>query len=346
LQSREGPMCDTLVALGNSTADGSVILAKNSDREPNEAQALTCVPRTRHAPGSIVRCTYLELPQVAETNEVLLCRPFWMWGAEMGCNDHGVAIGNEAVFTREPYGKEPGLIGMDMLRLALERAGTARQALDVIVELLEAYGQGGNCGYRHKLYYHNSFLIADPAEAWVLETAGRHWAAERVRDVRTISNGLTIDDADLPSPGPDRAADAKGWAQCYADPFMTRMDGCGARRLRSMALLRAQPGQIAVQTMMATLRDHGQAAAGDPSWDPPGPASRSARWSHTWRRAGRWCGSPARRRRAPASSSPSTWEGLACRMHLLRSPRASVPCRAPNRMPNPCGGPTNACTAP
>jgi secernin len=79
-------MCDTLVALGNSTADGSVILAKNSDREPNEAQALTYVPRTRHAPGSTVRCTYLELPQAAETNEVLLCRPFWMWGAEMGCN--------------------------------------------------------------------------------------------------------------------------------------------------------------------------------------------------------------------------------------------------------------------
>ena len=33
-------MCDTLVALGNSTADGSVIFAKNSDRDPNEAQGV------------------------------------------------------------------------------------------------------------------------------------------------------------------------------------------------------------------------------------------------------------------------------------------------------------------
>ncbi len=36
----EETMCDTLVALGSATADGRVILAKNSDREPNEAHRL------------------------------------------------------------------------------------------------------------------------------------------------------------------------------------------------------------------------------------------------------------------------------------------------------------------
>ena len=69
----------------------------------------------------------------------------------MGANEHGVAIGNEAVFTKVPYDKGPALLGMDLLRLALERAATARQALDVITGLLVEHGQGGNCTPRPAL---------------------------------------------------------------------------------------------------------------------------------------------------------------------------------------------------
>nr|MBC7245255.1 C69 family dipeptidase [Chloroflexota bacterium] len=271
-------MCDTLVAVGEATADGTTILAKNSDREPNEAQVLTYIPRARHEPGSKVKCTYIEVPQVAETYEVILSRPFWMWGCEMGANEHGVAIGNEAVFTREPYGKEPGLLGMDMMRLALERADTARKALDIIVELLATYGQSGNCGFQHKTYYHNSFIIADPEEAWVLETAGKYWAAERVRGVRTISNGLTIGNKwDLASPGLVEHAIEKGWckskedfhfARCYSDFLYTRLDGCRPRQCRSTALLEEQQGRITPQVMMSVLRDHGSGAVADATWNP------------------------------------------------------------------------------
>jgi dipeptidase len=196
----------------------------------------------------------------------------------MGVNEHGVAIGNEAVFTKEPYQKKGGLLGMDLARLALERADTARQALDVIVELLENYGQGGNHGFAKKEYYHNSFLIADPDQAWLLETAGAYWAAQQVRGVRTISNGLTLGDRwDLAAPGLAQHALDKGWykppnefhfAHSYSDFLYTNLDGCRTRRARSTELLEAREGQITVETMMATLRDHGKRAAGDESWNP------------------------------------------------------------------------------
>ncbi len=271
-------MCDTMVALGNATVDGSVILAKNSDREPNEAHVLVYIPRTRHEPGSKVKCTYIEIPQVSETYEVLLCKPFWIWGCEMGVNEHGVAIGNEAVFTKEPYIKGESLIGMDFIRLALERADTAYKALEIIIQLLETYGQGGNCGFRHKTYYHNSFIIADPKEAWVLETAGTFWAAEKVHDVRAISNGLTIGSRwDMASPGLVEHAMEKGWcrtqkdfhfARCYSDLIYTRLDGCRTRQSRATDLLEKHKGHISVNTMMSILRDHGPEAETDPLWNP------------------------------------------------------------------------------
>jgi len=271
-------MCDTVIATGEATADGTIILAKNSDREPNEAQVLTYVPRTKHEPGSVVKCTYVKVPQVEETYEVLLSRPFWMWGCEMGANEFGVAIGNEAVFTKEPYTKGPSLTGMDLARLALERADTARKALDTVIELLETYGQGGNGGFRKKLYYHNSFIIADPNEAWVLETAGKFWVAEQVRGIRTISNGLSIgSEWDLASPGLVEHAIEKGWcrsrdefhfARCYSDFLYTRLDGCRIRRQRSTELLEAQKGHVTVETMLGILRDHGPRAVNNPRWHP------------------------------------------------------------------------------
>jgi secernin len=101
------------------------------------------------------------------THGVLLCKPVWMWGAEMGANDVGVAIANEAVFaSRVSPRREPALLGMDLLRLALERSATADAAVSVIAALVESHGQGGNCAFRGSFYYHNAFLIAD---RWVQE---------------------------------------------------------------------------------------------------------------------------------------------------------------------------------
>lgn len=67
-------------------------------------------------------------------------------------------------------------------RLGLERGSTAKEALDVIVALLEEHGQGGNyyedAGSCHS--FQSAYLIVDREEAWVLETVGKYWAAEKV----------------------------------------------------------------------------------------------------------------------------------------------------------------------
>jgi dipeptidase len=85
-------MCDTIAATGSATADGITLFGKNSDREPNEAQNLCHIPGQRHDLGARVKCTYISIPQAAKTNAILLSKPFWMWGAEMGVNEHGLRI--------------------------------------------------------------------------------------------------------------------------------------------------------------------------------------------------------------------------------------------------------------
>ena len=159
--------CDSLVALGSATADGAVRFAKNSDRPAGECQPLVQMPAARHPPDARVRCQYVDLPQVVETARLIGSRPYWLWGCEHGLNEHGVAIGNHTVFSKDRL-TGPGLIGMDLVRLGLERGRTAAQAVDVISALVEAHGQGGS-GYVDKDWpCHNSFLIADRDQAYLL----------------------------------------------------------------------------------------------------------------------------------------------------------------------------------
>jgi secernin len=258
-------MCDTFVALSPATADGSVVFGKNSDRPAGEAQAVRRFAGGRHAPGSTVRCTYVEIPQAPRTFATLLSKIGWMWGAEMGANEPGVVIGNEAVWTREPAGP-PALLGMDLVRLGLERGETAREALEVITGLLERFGQGGPCAENDPSFtYHNSFLIADASEAWVLETAGEHWAAEHVTEgVRNISNGLTIRaHFDLCSPGlVDHArrrglCDGAGAFDFAAAFSATPVEpGPDSRQACGRVLLSRRFGRMTPDAMMDILKDH------------------------------------------------------------------------------------------
>ncbi len=180
-------MCDTLCAPGPR----GMVFAKNSDRPPGEVQVAWPFGR-RSSAGCTLRTQYLSIGDTGAHATFLSC-PTWCWGAEHGVNEHGVAIGNERVpTTHDAASAPPALIGMDLVRLGLERARTADEAVDAIVGLLDTCGQGGIADVARQEAYDSSFLIADPTGAVVVETAGSAYAVASASGATAVSNRLTI----------------------------------------------------------------------------------------------------------------------------------------------------------
>ena len=276
-------MCDTVVFVPE---EGPVWFAKNSDREPSEAQHLEC-----HRPEQADPGVPNGLPQ-RRSRRALLSRPSWMWGAEMGVNEHGVAIGNQAVFTRF-HAFRRGHSGMDFLRVALQACRSADDALEQLIDLVERYDQGGRMGHRHRSFrYHSAFVIADSGAAWVLETAGRFWAAKRVRGVATLSNVLSIGyDFDRVH---DRAVDfarARGWVDGDLDFHFARafshraFSALSGGEARSACTKRSLTGlsRISTRELVRTLCDHAGAVPGE-GWRSQAPCAHAS-WVPTKRAA-------------------------------------------------------------
>jgi secernin len=261
-------MCDTLCGPGR---DG-MVFAKNSDRPPGEVQ-LTVPFGRRPTAGCILRTQYLSIGDAGAHAALLSC-PTWLWGAEHGVNEFGVAIGNEGVATVHAVrDAPPALIGMDLVRLGLERARRAEEALDILIDLLTTHGQGGIADAARGEAYDSSFLIADPQNAFVLDTSGTNFAAAPFPGGTAISNRLTV---------------GAGWTQASADldpgDDFDRFRDQGAptvsadtRRSASRAFLAGQRATgLTPAATAAHLRDHGQGPWGAPGTsgpvDPPQPA--------------------------------------------------------------------------
>jgi secernin len=249
-------VCDTLYL----TTPTGALFAKNSDRPVAEVQLIES--HGRRPGGGLLRTQYLELRDTG-ASALLIARPEWLWGAEHGVNEHRVAIGNEKIYTTvDPYAAPPALIGMDLVRLGLERARDADEALDVITGLLERHGQGGVADASTGEPYFSSFLVADPRRAWVLETAGRTWVARPVERGAAISNRMTIrTEWTRASADVGAGDDFDAWRSI--DAPTGHADG---RLASSRALLDrcARSGDASPAGLVAHLRDHGQGPWGAP----------------------------------------------------------------------------------
>lgn len=244
-------MCDTFcVRHGDGTW-----FAKSSDRPPDEVQVFESHPR-RDATATPRRMQYIEVPDRSAV-AVVGSRPTWLRGFEHGVNEHGLAVGNERIWTTtRARDLPPALLGMDIVRLVLERARDADAALAECTRLIETYGQGGSGEPDRDDPYFSSFLIADPNGGWIVETDGRSWAARPTGSGAAISNRISLGrDWTVASPDVHPGADFDG----RRHPGMPT--AVADRRLAVTRARVAGPGTLDVASIAATLRDHGPGAA-------------------------------------------------------------------------------------
>ncbi|KAM4706128.1 secernin-1 [Rhinophrynus dorsalis] len=254
------PASYCFVAFPPCTKNDHILFGKNSARPRDEVQEVLYIPSSTHEPGSKLQCTYLTIDQAQKTHAVILSKPAWMWGAEMGANEFGVCIGNAAVTTREAASDSKLLLGMDLVRLGLERGTTAKEALDIIVSLLEEHGQGGGYFAADNISetFNSSFLIVDRVEAWVLDTVGKLWAAEKITDgVKCICNRLSVKtQIDLEHPELRSHAKSQGWWNedkefNFSEVFSNENgDDCSGKQT-----VVNQQDNMTIQSMLNILRD-------------------------------------------------------------------------------------------
>jgi dipeptidase len=287
---------DMVVALAGATGNRGTLFGHNSRRPLRETCGLHRSVGRCYAREEKTNTQYLALPQVGQTVTVVGLRSVGAWGYDHGVNEHGVAIGCTALTTRL-HGEAIGLVGPDLVRLGLERSRTARQAFDVIVDLIARHGQGhaaGEC--TGPAPDGSAFLIVDGREAFAVESAGRHWAMQEVRSVRALTDVATIrQDWDGIARGLASEAIKNGW---WADDG-SKLDfaaalapdgipGSALRRWgRATLLLEEQHGHLDAAFLRRVLGDHYEGCddEADPLEPGEGPAPLCMHGQTAWQPA-------------------------------------------------------------
>ena len=187
--------CTNLLVTKGASADGSVIITYTCDGRFHPR--LRHRPAADHEPGSWFEIKDWSgevrgaIPQVEHT-----------YGYVGLMNEHQLAISETTTTGREELQNPDGLLHYwDLMQLALMRARTAREAIEVMTSLVAEHG------YRSTA---ESFSIADPNEAWLMEMVGTGpggdgavWVAMRIPEgyISAYANAPRI--GQLPPYDPD-----------------------------------------------------------------------------------------------------------------------------------------------
>ena len=267
----------------NLTRDGSVFLAGYGD-EPS-SHWLEIVPRRKHAPGSTMTVgataesrypgELTEIPQAPVTFRYLTMNYSYFAGfpaplTNGGLNEHGVAArdvssGSRIEVREMTPNPQRGPNYSDLSRIVMERARSAREAVEIVGELIDEYG--------FSTYGGNSHLFADANEGWILiNFAGGQglWVAERLGpdDIRVSRPGyiheVPLNYEEHPgfmgSGNLISFAVEQGWYDHKTgEPFhVGKVYGWSAEKAAAVRMiedrLRARAGRIGLQDMIEVVR--------------------------------------------------------------------------------------------
>ena len=192
----------------NLTADGSTLIGGTGD-EPS-SHWLEIVPRANHPAGSTIKVgvtneanfpgELIDIPQAPVTAKYITMNYSEYDGfpaplTNGGLNEYGVAGRDVWSPSREELQKmtpnpQHGVNYSDLSRIAMERAHSAREAVEIVGQLIDKYG--------YATYGGNSHFFADSQEGWVLiDFAGGKglWVAERIGpdEIRMSYPGYVLD---------------------------------------------------------------------------------------------------------------------------------------------------------
>src|SRR5271157_3929580 len=132
--------CTSIIVTRRASSDGSVMITYSCD-DAGLYASLSLVPAADHKPGDSIaieprgpgdKRPLGKIPQVAHTYKVLGLM-----------NEHQLAISETTFGGREELHNPLGLIDCSpLMNLALQRARTAREAIDVMTRLVGEYGYG------------------------------------------------------------------------------------------------------------------------------------------------------------------------------------------------------------
>ncbi len=186
--------CTNILVTKQASADGSVMITYACDGRFHPRLRRT--PAQDYEPGAVheiknwsgeVRGT---IPQVEHTYAVVGLM-----------NEHQLAISETTTTGRKELQDPDGLLHYwTLMQLALQRAKTAREAIEVMGSLVEEFGYQSTA---------ESFSIADPNEVWLMEMVGTGpggksaaWVALRIPEgyISAYANGLRVRSFPLDDP--------------------------------------------------------------------------------------------------------------------------------------------------